>query len=216
MGTRASIGFRHEKKDWLMYHHSDGGLPWLGMDIMAFCKSHNADELRIQVGKLIRITDDSPPTTAKQFKEIAAVQEWPAQRLTETLEQLKNKDEDKRPNWDYALGDVDGLDSIMTGMRYWPDYGDFIYDDHCEYAYIVNLDTEKLEIFTHHYDAPHHKSSSYPKHKPLGRYSGLQYEEGETEPTRGATLILEVPLQVLNELPTSALKSYAARIDRTH
>jgi hypothetical protein len=216
MGTRANIGFRHKNVDWLMYHHMDGGLVWLGMSIMEFCKSYSAEHMRSQVGEFIRIDDNSQSVSSKEIKEIAKIQNWSTERLVETLQKFTHKVKGKHPDWTFALADASNLEDFMTGLRYWPDYADFIYHSNCEYAYIVNLDTENLEIYTHHYDAPNHKDKSYPKHKPLGRYSDLRYEKGDPEPTRGATLIMEIPFQVLKELPESALKSYAARIDRTH
>ncbi|MDO8416560.1 MAG: hypothetical protein Q7S87_10165 [Agitococcus sp.] len=170
------------------------------------------DAMRTRVDQFVRIGDTPPEITDTHLEEIAQVRSWSAEHLASARQALQKDQLD----WDKMLEDVGELEDFMAGFNYWPDAFEFILDASCEWAYIINLDTEKLEMYTHHYSAPGHESTSYPKRKPVGRYSGLQVvDEGES-PSRGATLLSEIPLQDLKDLPMYALISYADRIHRQH
>lgn len=215
MGTRANIGFRFQHQDWLMYHHNSGGLPNLGLEIINFCKEHDVERLRSRVSKFVRIGDHPPTLTATRIKQVAAAQDWPQERTEKLLLQLKDKDKEKRPTWDDMFYDAASLSDFMGDLNYWPDYGTFIWHSNCEWAYIINLDEEALEIYTHHYNAPGHETT-YKKVKPGGRYSGYFVGDAGPEAKRGATLLNSIPLKDLREVPSTALQSYANRIDRQH
>jgi hypothetical protein len=218
MGTRAGVGFRLKGQDWWMYHHSDGGPKWLGIEIFRFCRSFEPGVMRERVGQLIKVDEGVP--TEKQVREVASVFDYSDEKIEELLKKrkrVKGKEHD-RLGWEDLLAEVSGCDLnlFMEGLRYWPDYDGFIYSSSCEWGYLINLDTNKLEMYTGHYSATHHVCEHYPKVAPKGRYAEVVVDEESGEKSRGGTLLDEIPLQEIREIPESALISFAGRIYRQH
>jgi hypothetical protein len=215
MGTRAGIGFRYKEKDFLLYHHMDGGMKWLGLSILKFCRTHDCAFMRSRVEQLEPIDEDKAPTQ-NQICQWAAAYEWPQDKLDEVLKRLSHKNHEKRPTWDDVMTESVDLFDVMNGLNIWPDYTGFILSSHCEWAYVINLDTEKLEIYTSHYNAKHHEYFDYPKMKPQGRFADAVYDEESGKMERGSTLLDAIPLKDIREVPEFALDSFARRIDRQH
>lgn len=217
MSTRAGIGFRHKGQDWLMYHHSDGGMPWLGMEILRFCRQQEPALMRTRVDQFIKLDENTEAPTQAQILEVAPILALSQEKVVELLLKAKTVKEGGQPDWDEVLDmPSDELEYFMAGLNYWPDYEGFILSRSCEWGYIINLDTEKLEIYTSHYSAPDHVYKGKPKIKPTGRYSeAIDDEEGGGK-TRGGTLLDEIPLKDVRDVPEFALLSFAARIDRQH
>jgi hypothetical protein len=216
MGTRANIGFRYKEKDWLMYHHSDGGMAWLGLTLLKFCRQYNPAHMRGRVEQFVLIDDDSARPTVSQFTQMSASLNWEPAKREDMLQRLKSKKMENRPTWEDMFRDGCELEDFMGTLNFWPDYSSFILHANCEWAYIINLDTEKLEVYTSHYNAPQHVSLNRPKVKPKGRYCDPYEDENSGRMTRGATLLDELPLKDIREIPEFALTSFAKRIDRQY
>ena len=135
MSTRALYGFRKNGDDKLTYNHYDGYPEGLGKDIITFISNHTIEELNNIYDKIIMVDEENIPTE-EQIKE---------------CEQYANLDvsEQSLMNWYCLLRDSQGdLSCYADGLKYMIDNHDFILDSlFCEFAYIINLDTNKLEVY---------------------------------------------------------------------
>lgn len=152
MGTRGLFGFRLKEKDYLMYNHFDSYPSFLGKKIANFIKFHQEandwDNVRKKVEKIILVDKNKIPSV-KILKEI-----------------MKEKSViSDSEDWYSILRNNQGdLESCLT-TGYMTDDHDFITDSlFCEWVYIVNLDTMKLEIYKGYQKKPHNK----------GRYANLK------------------------------------------
>jgi len=215
MGTRANVGFRYKEKDFLFYHHNDGGPSWLGMAVLTVCRAYEPSFMRSRVDK-IKLINESRKPTENQIRHWATAHEWDGEKLKAMLTRQALAIAKERPTWNDIANDTVTLEHFLDGLNLWPDYADFIYCSSCEWAYIINLDTDKLEVYTSHYNKDGSKSSRSPKAKITGRYAAAYFDENRGRTERGATLLDEIPLKDIREIPESALRSLTARIDRQH
>ena len=136
MGTRGTFGLRKNKKDYLMYNHYDSYPGCLGSEVVNFVrKVNNFDDLAEKVKNLtvVKESDTPSPALRKKYKKftqyVSTGKDWYATlRALQGLEFL------------YAVlhGEVE---HIMLNNN-------FIRDSlFCEYGYIINLDTNKLEFY---------------------------------------------------------------------
>ena len=136
MGTRGLWGFYYKKKDKLTYNHFDSYPTGLGQTIKKFIRSHSIKELEKIASKIRVVKGDSIPTPA-QIRE--------CEKFTDLGVSKQSTEE-----WYCILRDSQGEpESYVKGkLRYMIDSKAFIKDSlFCEYAYIINLDTKKLEIY---------------------------------------------------------------------
>jgi hypothetical protein len=186
MSTRGTFGIHIHQQDKLMYNHSDSYPDGLGVDILE------------QVRKLVK----KPGLLA--LKEIARKLEIVDGETKPTKEQrdlLKpyadfGVDDGRPDNW-YCLtrqlqGDL--ARTLTAGINL--GNNTFILDSlFCEWGYIVNLDSDKLEVYKGFQSKPHD----------YGRYGrklpkGQDHRKGESV-YYGCALLCEFDL---NDLPTKA------------
>lgn len=142
MGTRGLYGFRKNGIDKLTYNHWDSYPEGLGKDIVQFCKETSLAEMNEIFDRIILVEKDSKPNT-QQIKEC-----------------IKYFNEDVGTgsiyDWYCLLRETQGnLNVYKEGLRYMIDSADFIKDSlFCEYAYIINLDTNSLEFWKGFQDKP--------------------------------------------------------------
>ena len=135
MGTRGLYGFRKNGIDKLTYNHWGSYPEGLGKDIVQFCKETSLEEMNKIFDRIILVKKDSRPST-QQIKEC-----------------IKYFNEDVSTgsiyDWYCLLRETQGnLNVYKNGLRYMIDNADFIKDSlFCEYAYIINLDTNSLEFW---------------------------------------------------------------------
>lgn len=143
MSTRGCYGFRKNGVDKLTYNHFDSYPDELGRTMVEFCKATSIPELNEIFDKLI-LVDESAKPTAEQIKECKQYYDGNVSR--KTVE-----------DWYCLLRNAQGdLDAYKSGLKYMIDGCDFIKDSFwCEYAYIINLDTEELEFWVGDQDKPH-------------------------------------------------------------
>lgn len=138
MGTRGLYGLRKNGIDKTSYNHFDSYPNGLGRDILGFIKNHSAKEMNTFYDRIIMVNEQTEPTTQEIENCIT--------------NQSVNLDVSSRSfnDW-YCLlrnlqGDLNALYECKAA--YMTDGHEFIKDSlFCEYAYIINLDTNKLEFY---------------------------------------------------------------------
>lgn len=135
MGTRGIYGFRKNESDKLTYNHYDSYPEGLGRNVVEFINGHSIEDLNKIYDNIILVDEDSIPTQ----EQIEECKQW------ENLSVSKQDEQD----WYCLLRDAQGdLSSYDRGLKYMIDNHDFIFDSlFCEYGYIINLDTNRLEIY---------------------------------------------------------------------
>lgn len=131
MGTRGCYGFRKNGIDKITYNHWDSYPDCLGRTMVEFCKNTSIQEMNEIFDRLILVNESDKPT-AEQYEECKQyVNTWSI------------------GGWYSLLRDAQGEPkAYKNGLRYMIDSHDFIKDSlFCEYAYIINLDTNKLELW---------------------------------------------------------------------
>lgn len=134
MGTRGLYGFRKNGVDKLTYNHYDSYPNVLGESVLCFISKFK-NELNKIYDNIIMVDETTTPTE-EQIKECEKYADLDVseQSLTDWYCLLRN-----------AQGD---LMSLGEGLKYMIDNHDFILDSlFCEFAYIINLDTNKLEYY---------------------------------------------------------------------
>ena len=137
MGTRGAYGLRKDGEDKITYNHSDSYPGSLGAAIAGFIRTTSVGEMKKIFDKLIMVDDgDSPaPRTAKLYLESLNSSVGGGPKLT----------------WYNYLRGGQGNLSFYKDKKHihMIDSHEFIKDSlFCEYAYIINLDTEHLEFYT--------------------------------------------------------------------
>ena len=135
MGTRGLWGLRKDGIDKLTYNHFDSYPSSLGVIIIDFISNHSANELKTIFDRIILVDEDIKPTD-KQIKECHNYTD-----LSVGRQDIQD--------WYCLLRNSQSLpESYANGLKYMIDSHDFIKDSlFCEWAYIINLDTEKLEVY---------------------------------------------------------------------
>ncbi len=135
MGTRGLYGFRKNGIDKVTYNHYDSYPSYLG-DIMAtFCKNTSVEEMNKIFDRIVLVDEESKPTK-KQIDE--CMKYYNSTVSTGDVE-----------DWYCLLREAQGNpDAYKDGLKYMINSQNFIYDSlFCEYAYIINLDTNCLEFW---------------------------------------------------------------------
>ncbi len=142
MSTRGLYGFRKNGQDKTTYNHQDSYPDWLGRKIATFCSTTSIEEMS-QIYNNIEMIDEETPPTKEQIK-------W----CIEAGYYYQSVSSQKQEDW-YCLlrglqGDLDELkkSALVKKKAFMEDNQDFIRDSlFCEFAYIINLDTEMLEFW---------------------------------------------------------------------
>ena len=182
MSTRGAYGFRVGGVDKVSYNHSDSYPAGLGVDIVAFIKE-NSDKVLLKIAKGIELVKSNIAPTQKQMskcKEFADL----------------SVGKGKITDWYCLLRNAQGNLNAHKKTPYMIDGSSFLADSlFCEWAYIINLDTMKLEVYkgfnTDSKEAGRYASSidSYMKEK----------KEGDDK-YYGVALVDEIPLDKVRKL----------------
>lgn len=174
MGTRGLYGLRKNGVDKLTYNHFDSYPDGLGKVVTEFCKRVTEKELGKLYDSIVLVDEDGKPT-AKQIEFC---------KSNGTVE--LNVGCGSESDWYCLLRRLQGdlLETMrivnQRGKVYMIDNRDFILASlFCEYAYIINLDTHKLEFWIGWQKEPD-ETNRYGTHGDDGYY-----------PCR---LVLEIPL----------------------
>lgn len=157
MGTRGLYGFRKNGVDKTTYNHYDSYPDWLGHEVVHFCKETSIEEINEIFDRIILVDEQDKPTK----KQIA-----------ECIEYYDDSVGTQSANdWYCLLRDAQGdLNVYKRGLKYMIDNHDFIEASlFCEYAYIINLDTNCLEFYVGFQTEPY-SSNRYGVDKTDGYY----------------------------------------------
>jgi hypothetical protein len=132
----------------LTYCHFDSYPSGLGVDVVNFIKNTSVEEMKQIFDKIIMVEENSLLTEA-QFVEIKLLSNY----LSNGNFSQKNYSTD----WYSALRKYQGvLDVYKENLRYMINNNEFIKDSlSCEWAYIINLDENTLEIYKGFQTSPH-------------------------------------------------------------
>jgi len=138
MGTRGAYGLHYKGQDKIVYNHSDSYPGGLGEDILKFASLHkdNSGELEAFFERILLVNDKLKPTLEqkeelKEFTDLGvgsgSDDDW--YNLTRNLQ-----------------GDLKSLFAMK--QAYMIDNKEFLEDSlFCEWGYVINLDSRKLEIY---------------------------------------------------------------------
>lgn len=135
MGTRGLYGFRKNGVDKTTYNHFDSYPDWLGHEVVKFCKETSIEEMNEIFDRIVLVNEMDKPTK-KQISE--CIEYYNENVSTRSVD-----------DWYCLLREAQGdLNAYKRGLKYMTDGSDFIKDSlFCEYAYIINLDTNCLEFW---------------------------------------------------------------------
>ena len=135
MGTRGLYGFRKNEQDKLTYNHWDSYPDCLGHTMVKFCKETLVEKLNEIFDNIVLVNGNDTPTK-KQINE--CIKYYDDGVSTGSVNE-----------WYCLLRDAQGNpDVYKDGLKYMIDDSDFIQESlFCEYAYIINLDTNCLEFW---------------------------------------------------------------------
>ena len=142
MGTRGLYGFRRNGFDKTTYNHFDSYPEYLGKLVGEFCANTSTDDMRTMYDRIQLVSEGAQPNA----QQVDFCQRNGLVDLT-----VSNCSTD---DW-YCLlrsqqGDLEKLKELCLkhGQAYMIDSHTFIEDSlFCEYAYIIDLDTEQLEYY---------------------------------------------------------------------
>lgn len=170
MSTRGAFGWRIDGQDKVTYNHSDSYPECLGEVMMQCVKKFPLDEMT-KIVRGIELVDDHKKPSPGQMLECRA---------------FCNLDvgTKSRQDWYCLLRNAQGKPNawLKQGLRYMIDSKNFLSDSlFCEWAYIIDLDTKKLEIY-----------KGYNKDPSAGRYADtpIVRENGYV----GVALVMELPI----------------------
>ena len=137
MGTRGAFGFYGDGTNKIAYNHFDSYPSGLGWDVFRFVKSHTPAELKEIFDRIEMIKRDTEPTP----EQIAHCKEMKTLYLGVSGQ--------RESDWYCLLRHAQGnLEFYANGLRYMMDGASFIQDSvMCEYAYVINVDTNELEVY---------------------------------------------------------------------
>ena len=183
MGTRAASGFRINGIDKVMYSQFDGYVEGLGSIMFKFAQSTTIEDLREAAIRLqlVSLDDECPEDLAARYTFVSNL----------------DVSEQSTKDWYCVLREVQGKpEHWLKGVDHIIDASDFLTDSlDCEYAYIIDLDEEVLEIY----------KGWNKNHRAPGMYAAFctNYEEAkddEEDKYYGVALVLNIPLGSLEDL----------------
>jgi len=198
MSTNGAIGFILNGKEHIAYNHSDSYPTWLGERVLKYVRENvngKTDEIKQKVSKLIPVDEDKKPT-AEQFDDLIGYMQ----------DGVGGSDDD----WYRLLRGTQGDLEKMLAAKYYIDYESFLACSiHCEWAYIVNLDTQELEIY---------RGSNRDKNA-KGRYAKL--DDGDNSRRKknrigsyyGVLLLASIPFSQIGALTDDKIKCLTEELE---
>jgi hypothetical protein len=194
MSTRGAIGFRINHKDKVTYNHSKSYPSWLGVRIMTFVHDTPDIELKEIANRIELVSEDSQPTP-EQIKKLLRFAD--ASVGTQTVR-----------DWYCLLRDTQGdLSHYRRGLIYMIDYHEFLADSlFCEWAYIINIDTEELEVYRGLNKRKHVKNG--------GRYANYGVDDTRRK-YYGVVLISTLKFSQIKKMTEEEIKLFCTALDES-
>lgn len=165
MGTRGTYGIRKNNKDKLTCSVSDSAPIHLGVNMAKFISSTSVEEMKEIFDNIILVDEFNSRATKEEIEEC--------------IQYYNPKVDDGRTdNWYCLLRKSLGtLLPYKNNLRYMIDDRDFIKNGlYCEWGYIINLDSNKLEIYVRGSEKP--ENNRYKVDTPTnGYYNCKLYKE---------------------------------------
>ena len=161
MSTRGIYGIRKNNVDKITYNHADSYPSCLGMNVADFFANVDLDKL-CEVFDSIQLVKHDDIVTEDIAKTIPA--------------ELSNFNINggQKTFYCYLRNAQGDLSAYLKGLKYMIDSHDFIMESlFCEWGYIVNLDTGKLEVWV-----------GYQKSPTEGNRYGTTHDEGGYYPCK--------------------------------
>jgi hypothetical protein len=192
MGTRGAFGYRIKGKDKVTYNHFDSYPSGLGTSIVQYARITSTEKM-LEIAKRIKLVKAGSKPTKKQIEECKKYANLGVStgKITE---------------WYCLLREAQGEMEAYENIPYMIDSHAFLIDSlFCEWAYIVNLDTKKLEIYKGFNQNPSRR----------GRYASkieqFQLEKREaSERYYGVVLVGEIPLDMLHAWTAEEVNGFMA------
>lgn len=184
MSTRGAYGFYKNGVDKITYNHYDSYFSGLGEEIVNFCRNTTIEDMNKIFDKIILVKEDDKPTIEDMENYVGfsnlkvgeqTLQDWYC-LLRDTQ---GNLEEYKKENVKHMIDNKEFLGNSLF----------------CEYAYIINLTTNKLEIYTGFNKRP--TKNRYAKYRDLENNSG--YYECKLVHSFDLTDIPENWIKILNK-----------------
>ena len=182
MGTRGAYGFRVNGIDKVTYLPDESQPDGFGLKMVSFVGNVSKDNLR-SIAEDIQVVDDTTRPSAAWVAQYSRYARTGQSRPVTDWPELLNR----------AQGD---LVALGAGLRHMVDARAFLLDSvSCEWAYIVDVDTDMLEIYR-----------GFQKHLGSGRYNHIyarhREEDGSlhTPSFTGVALLQAVPIAVFRAL----------------
>jgi hypothetical protein len=210
MGTRGACGFRIDGNDKITYNHYDSYPAGLGADIIDFIKKTPDSEL-ISIADNIILVEETDTPTPEQIEECKNFADLQVGAQTEanwycllreaqgdlSAYKINYKKADINDDMAFDFEPNEKHEAVENGLRYMINSASFLLDSlFCEWAYIINTDTKKLEIY-----------KGFNKEPVEGRYSNSKLpdftrRDGEVIKTEyyGVILLKEIPLDELRKV----------------
>lgn len=176
MGTRGCYGFRKDGVDKLTYNHYDSYPEYLGKEIVEFIRTTPVEMMKAIFDSVI-LVDGNTKATPEQIEECAEFldERVSTGRADEWYCLLRN-----------AQGDLTAYRD--KGLKWMTDDHEFMQNSlFCEWAYVINLDQEMLEVYR-----------GFQKEAHGGRYQGEADEYGYY----GVKMIAGFPLGNIPDVKT--------------
>lgn len=196
MGTRGAIGVRIDGQDKVTYNHFDSYPTGVGEEVFDVVRRRKSDErMKRQARGIVLIKNEDEVTDEIKAKI--------AKKVKPNLMVSTQSEEDLYCLMRNAQGHLDKyLDmGVMT------DNSRFLLDSlFCEWAYIVNLDTGKLEVYRGFNKKPAH-----------GRYGNILEEKPAHRDAEyyGVALIAEFSLNAIRSLTKKGVRKLCERIEQS-
>lgn len=168
MGTRGVFGLRIGGRDKLAYNHYDSYPEALGQEIISdvrdMIREIGREGMKLMATNLKVVDEDTKPTE----EEIEALKQYHDGGVSTG----------EKTEWYSLLRDLQGKLKETLKAGFMIDAGDFIKNSlFCEWGYIVNLDTGKLEVYKG-FQRAEHSLGRYVEPKPADwepQYKGQDY-----------------------------------------
>lgn len=166
MSTRGLWGFRKNGVDKFTYNHYDSYPEWLGFNVVEFVKTTSVERMNEIFDDIVMVYENDKPTE-EQLKDLA---DYIRMNKIEDAEGM---------DWYSMLHGSQGkpTDYDYSHLKYMTDAESFIKDSaFCEYAYVINLDTNAIEFWTG-WQRVKQEGNRYGECKVYGAYYPCRLEE---------------------------------------
>jgi hypothetical protein len=196
MGTRGALGYRLGNQDKVTYNHYDSYPSGLGLDVIKHIRSKdNLDQIKLDFHQ-IKLVDEQGIPSQKQIDQCQS-----SGLISANHNGVDGLGVNRQVDWYVLLRDTQGDLQKNVDCGFMMDSSEFLADSlFCEWAYIINLDTEILEIY-----------KGFQKKVGKGRYAKMtdrsKFVNCDSD-YFGVSLVGELNLVDVNDYPLSIISTF--------